>query len=262
MQCERARDLLGAYRDAELSSDERRSVEQHLKSCQACSDILADDERIGRSLQRLGRTQPPPALGARVRAGLERIEEEVAASVPANAGARAARPSGWSSRRIARIAAALAACCVLSALTTWWVMTSAGQGIDRIEHDVASAHIRSLLQDQPVQVSSSDQHTVRPWFAGRADFAPDVKDLTPDGFPLIGGRLDYIAERRVAAAVYKRRLHIINVFMWPSVATADRAPQIATRNGYNLLSWSRNGMAYWAASDLNAEELRHLQRLL
>ena len=164
--------------------------------------------------------------------------------------------------RVARNVAALAACCVLSVLATWWVMTSASQGIDRIARDVAAAHIRSLLQDSPVQVASSDQHTVRPWFAGRADFAPDVKDLAQDGFPLIGGRLDYIAERRVAAAVYKRRLHVINVFMWPSTATADSAPQIDTRNGYNLLSWSRNGVAYWAASDLNADELRQLQRLL
>ena len=125
-----------------------------------------------------------------------------------------------------------------------------------------SAHVRSLLQDTPVQIASSDRHTVKPWFTGRVDFAPDVKDLAAEGFPLVGARLDYVDGRRVGALVYKRRLHTINVFMWPSASREDTAPRLVVRNGYNALTWSRNGITQWAISDLNAGELRELQSLL
>jgi len=111
-------------------------------------------------------------------------------------------------------------------------------------------------------VASSDAHTVKPWFAGRIDFSPEVKDLAADGFPLLGGRLDFVGGRRVGAVVYKRRLHTINVFMWPSAGPGDAAPRLVARNGYNLLAWSRGGVDYWAVSDLSAGDLRQLQNLL
>jgi hypothetical protein len=107
----------------------------------------------------------------------------------------------------------LAASCALSVFLTWSFMTSTGQA-NRLEQELLTAHFRSLLHDSPIQVASSDAHNVKPWFAGRVDFAPDVKDLTVEGFPLLGGRLDYVGERRVGALVYRRRLHIVNVFMW------------------------------------------------
>ena len=160
-----------------------------------------------------------------------------------------------------RQAAVVAAACVLSALATWWIVGTAGEA-SRLEQDVLAAHVRSLLQDSPIQVASSDAHTVKPWFAGRVDFSPEVKDLAPEGFPLLGGRLDYVGGRRVGAVVYKRRLHTINVFMWPSSSLGHAAPQLVTRNGYNLLAWSRGGVAYWAVSDLAAGDLRQLQGLL
>ncbi len=259
MQCDRTREQLGAYRDGELSPDERRAVAHHLEGCRACSDMLADDDRIAKSLRQHGRSLAPPVLAARVRTALHRIDIE---APDAGAGARAIpRSTPWNVAGITKFAASLAAASILSALSTWWLVTASNQHAN-IERDIAGAHIRSLLQDSPTQIASSDQHTVRPWFAGRADFAPDVKNLTAEGFPLAGGRLDYIADRRVAAAVYKRRLHVINVFMWQAPTTAGSAPQLSTRNGYNLLSWSRDGTAFWAVSDLNAEELRQLQQLL
>ena len=132
----------------------------------------------------------------------------------------------------------------------------------RPENDIVSAHIRSLLQDSPIQIASSDSHTVKPSFNGRIDFAPDVKDLTAEGFPLAGGRLDYIADRRVGAIVYRRRIHVVNVFMWPAANAESRPPQFETVKGYNLMSWSRSGVTYWAISDLNAGELRQLQSLM
>ena len=268
MQCEQARDLLGAYQDGELSPDERRVVTAHLESCKACGDMLADNVRIGRGLRSRGRLTAPPALAARIRSALDRAEIDQRLPVGREAPVSPAVP-GWlgsgiathTLRRFTKRAAALAAACLVSVLATWWVMDTAGR-TGGIEREVLNAHIRSLLQDSPVQVATSDQHTVRPWFAGRTDFAPAVKDLTAEGFPLVGGRLDYVADRRVSALVYKRRLHVINVFVWPSATSADSAARIVTRNGYNLLSWSQNGAAYWAVSDVNAEDLRALQRLL
>src|SRR6476469_7321517 len=129
---------------------------------------------------------------------------------------------------------------MLSVLVTWVAVTSMDRA-NGLQQEIVTAHIRSLLQDSPIQVASSDAHTVKPWFAGRIDFSPEVKDLAADGFPLLGGRLDFVGGRRVGAVVYKRRLHTINVFMWPSAGPGDAAPRLVVRNGYNLLAWSRGG---------------------
>lgn len=246
-------DLIGAHRDGELSSDEARAVAAHIASCKACGDMAADDDRTGRALRLQGRVPVPAGLAARVRLGLERADNEQPAPI-----ILPERPRAFG---IARQAGAMAAVCLLSIAATWWVMAGFGQS-DRLEREILSAHVRSLLQDTTVQVASSDQHTVRPWFAGRIDFAPAVKDLKAEGFPLVGGRLDYIGERRVGALVYKRNLHVINVFLWPAADAADATARPIMRNGYNLLSWSRAGVTYWAISDLNTAEMERLQRLL
>jgi anti-sigma factor RsiW len=119
--------------------------------------------------------------------------------------------------------------------------------------------MRALLQDNAVQIASLDTHTVKPWFAGRLEFSPVVKDLAAEGFQLVGGRLDYVGGRRVAALVYRRHLHQVSVFIWP--AEGDAATPSRTRlDGYNVVSWQRAGMTFWAVSDLNEGELRELQR--
>jgi anti-sigma factor RsiW len=262
MECDRARDLIGAYRDGELPSDERLEVAAHLETCKTCRDIAADDERIGRLLREQGRVVVPVGLQARVQTLLQHAElQERLSSVEVRSASSAHLPGRSRVDAWAKQAASIAAACVLSIAATWWVLSGIGQA-DRIEREILNAHIRSLIQETTVQVASSDQHTVRPWFAGRLDFAPMVKDLKAEGFPLIGGRLDYIGERRVGVLVYKRNLHVINVFLWPSAASAESAPRQITRNGYNLLSWSRGGVSYWAISDLNTAELEQLQRSL
>ena len=142
------------------------------------------------------------------------------------------------------------------------LLMSRMQGWAALERDIAAAHVRSLLQDSPLQVASSDAHTIKPWFAGRLDFAPTVRDLTAEGFPLAGARLDFVGERRVAALVYRRRLHLVNVFVWPSADGIDSAPRGLIHRGYNVVTWSKEGILYWAISDLNMAEMRLLQGLL
>ena len=262
MQCDRARDDLSAFLDGELAEPQARELGAHLQQCPACAELLADYRRFSRHLRIAGREPVPDAMPARVHATLIEAEaSHMPADVVAAWPAQVLRPSRSAVQSWMRQAASLAAVCLLSSLGTWLVLTErAGQ--TALERDVLAAHVRAMLQDSPVQVASSDQHTVRPWFNGRLEFSPDVKDLVAEGFPLAGGRLDYIDGRRVAALVYRRRLHAINVFMWPSPGGADSAPVLTVRNGYNLLRWTRGGVAYWATSDLNAGELRELQALL
>jgi len=252
MQCDRARELIGAHIDEELGRDDRASVASHIKSCAVCTTLAGDIRRTSTVIAGLGRTNAPVALAAKIRSRLDAEGREQAdrSRVPWR------MPSSvW------RQAAALAACCMLSVLVTWVAVTSMDRA-NGLQQEIVTAHIRSLLQDSPIQVASSDAHTVKPWFAGRVDFAPEVKDLTAEGFPLLGGRLDYVDHRRVGVAVYRRRLHIVNVFMWRAPAAEDTAPMLAKKNGHNLLSWSKEGVIYWAVSDLDGGELKRLQSLL
>jgi anti-sigma factor RsiW len=259
MQCERARELMSPYLDGELSTQESRSVAEHIETCRACAQEAVELRRIGRTIAERGREPLPGNLALQVRVGLARaMETEGAGSIAPLPGpvAGGLRPA---LRQHLRQAAVIAVACVLSALATWWV-TSTADREQRLERDVLAAHVRSLLQESPIQVASADTHTVKPWFAGRLDFSPEVKDLSAEGFPLLGGRLDYVGGRRVGAVVYKRRLHTINVFVWPS--TEEAAARLVTRNGYHVLSWSRGGIAYWAVSDVSAGDLKQLQSLL
>lgn len=253
MPCDHARTLLGAYVDGELTGAARQAAADQVRSCPACADAADDIRRIGRQLNATGREIAPPQLAQRIR---DELAKEMASDrpVPSRLATTWRAPA-------ARFVGAMVAASVVSSLITWSVATWP-RGEVRLENDVVSAHIRSLLQDSPIQVASSDNHTVKPWFNGRIDFAPEVKDFTSEGFPLLGGRIDYIGGRRVGAIVYKRHLHVINVFMWPAAAPepADALADVA--KGYNVLHWSKAGVTYWAISDLNADEMRQLHGLL
>ncbi|MGC2520358.1 MAG: anti-sigma factor, partial [Burkholderiales bacterium] len=131
---------------------------------------------------------------------------------------------------------------------------------ERLAQDVLASHVRSTLGNHLIDVASSDQHTVKPWLSGKLNFSPPVMDLSGQGFELAGGRLDYVAERPVAVLVYKRRQHVVDVFVWP--AAGDSARRSASQRGFNLVHFARGGMNYWAVSDLDANELADFAQLL
>jgi anti-sigma factor RsiW len=253
MQCERTRERLDAYLDQELDLRERRDVAAHLETCTNCNAIASEIRHVSQQLAAVGREPVSTELRARITAALAKAD---------------AQSPSWMTRTLGvhapgflRQAAVLAFACGLTALATTMILSRAEKGF-LLEREVVSAHVRSLLQESPIQVASSDTHAVKPWFSGRVDFSPPVKDLTAEGFPLVGGRVDYIGERRVAALVYRRNLHVVNVFLWPSDNAAEVAPRGDALKGYNVLLWNSGGITYWAVSDLNGDELRQLQSLL
>lgn len=249
MLCEDVQDLASAWLDRELSETRARAVEAHMETCASCQAYTADLRILAAEMAHLGREPAPPGLEARIRAAL--AEESGRAVIPFT------RPGRW--RGAVRQAASLAAVCLLSVFGTWAVVHQP-DGPPVAGRDAVAAHMRSLLADSPIQVVSSDSHTVRPWFAGKVEFAPPVKDLTAEGFPLIGGRLDFVDGHRVAALVYRHGPHTVSVFVWPD--GADAAAKASRVSGLNLLTWTRDGMVWWAVSDLNPDELRELRALL
>ena len=160
-------------------------------------------------------------------------------------------------------ALALAASFALVAVVSWnAALLQTGRDEDEfVGREVVAAHVRSLMAPGHLNdVASSDQHTVKPWFNGRLDYAPPVRDLAESGFALAGGRLDYIAGRPVAALTYRHRLHTANLFVWPANGATDSVPQRSARDGYSVVRWVRGGMRYWAVSDIPADELETLAK--
>lgn len=257
MHCDRVRELLSPYLDEALPAPDRSVLAAHLESCQDCARFAADLRRLARTLSALGRERTPTSLMLRLRRAL--------AGAQAPASGRSARGPFWlrplAAGRVARRAAPIMAACALTAVATWWRLSSAEPDA-RFEHDVLAAHMRALLQESPTQVASADTHWIKPWFSGRVDFSPSVADLSAEGFVLLGARLDYVGDRRVGVLVYRRRQHSIDVFVWPNRAGNHGAGRVVMRKGYTLVTWTRQGLTYWAISDLDAGELNTLQRLL
>jgi anti-sigma factor RsiW len=248
MQCAEAQQTLGAMIDGETSAIDE-AARAHVANCPRCAQRCDDYRDIGAKLRAVAYQSVPPGLEGNVLARL-------AAETLPNRDSSWLRPRGWLAQ-----AAALVIVAGLSSLVSWQLGDSRARH-NMLERDVVSAHARSLLQESPVQVASSQSHTVKPWFNGRIEFAPSVKDLTDKGFPLVGGRVDVVVGQRVATLVYKRRLHVINVFIWPSADSTSPGPTPGAVQGYNTVSWSAGGLTYWAISDLNARELAELQGLL
>ena len=160
--------------------------------------------------------------------------------------------------------ATLGAVFASGAVIAWTLslLLSAQGEIAQLSDDVVADHVRSLMVAHLTDVASSNQHTVKPWFSGKLDYTPPVRDLSQAGFPLVGGRLDYLDGRSVAALVYRRRLHTINLFVWPCDDTTTPGVKQLTRRGYNIVNWCEGGMQLWAVSDLNAGEMQTFGQLL
>lgn len=268
MRCDDARNRIGMLHDGELSHGEREAVVAHTAQCPECTRYRDELGRLSRHLRQV-REAAPLALQERVRANLEveAADEAPAPAVARSKGLARRRPFAGAAGALAQhmrpylrqMAAMLVACAISIGGTVWFMQQT--QTAQLLAEDVLAAHMRALLQDNAVQVASLDTHTVKPWFAGRLEYTPLVKDLTAEGFQLIGGRLDYVDGRRVAALVYRRRLHQISLFVWPADGKTG-APESTVINGYNVISWEKAGMTFWAVSDLGSGELGELQALL
>ncbi|HEX3536052.1 MAG TPA: anti-sigma factor [Stellaceae bacterium] len=235
--------LVQAEFDGELDAAQAARLSAHRSECAVCQAAGTDLARA-RALVRPELYQPAPDdLRERVLARLRTAGE---ASAPQRRGQR--RFAGW---RPPAFGFGLGAACAAAVMLL--VLSPAEQSLTE---QVVAGHVRALQPGHLEDVPSTDQHTVKPWFDGRLDFAPPVRDLAGAGFPLKGGRLDYIGGRPVAALVYQRDKHIIDLFIWPAGSTTAPAPIGSERNGYNVVHWVQDGMNFWAVSDVEQNQLR------
>jgi len=231
MTCEQAARDLDAYIDGELEGGAAAAVRDHLSGCAACDRQFAERQALGRLVRMAPYYSAPDRLREQVleKSGRSRSLQHMAA---------------W----------AAAAVLVISVGGGLMLLRSSSRRSDVIVEQVVDGHVRSLMANHLFDVESTDQHTVKPWFLGKIDFAPPVVDLASRGFPLVGGRLDYLAGQPAAALVYRRQKHTINVFISPD-RDESAAPSARSVRGFHVHRWSRDGMTFWAVSDLNDVEL-------
>jgi anti-sigma factor RsiW len=238
MNCQQAKSLIDPYADGELEAAAILELEQHLKSCSACALAWRNVQGLKKALRQDALYFTAP----------EELRRRIKAELPSPSKEALLRQAwNWNWLTTA-MSGAFAVCLALLLI----VRPSSQQPL---AHEIVSEHIRSLMGNHLMDVVSTDQHTVKPWFNGKVDFSPPVKDLAAQEFPLIGGRLDYVGGRSVAALVFQRHKHIINLFVWPGNEADSKAAAFPSRQGYHLIHWSESGMAFWAVSDLNETEL-------
>jgi anti-sigma factor RsiW len=247
MRCASSRHLLELHLDGELPASESAEIQEHVENCASCSGLYQRLEQLQSDIRtQVTRHRAPAHLQQSIHDALQKA----AANEP-----RAPRMRwNWM---------AVAASVLLFASIAWNVafLRSRDSARDVLGREVLSSHLRSLMGTHLLDVPSSDQHTVKPWFNGKLNFSPDVKDFTSQGFRLVGGRVEYISDRPVAALVYQRRQHFINLFTWPSSSSSPSEYSEMKRSGYNLVSWTEGGMTCWAVSDLQASELEQFAQL-
>jgi anti-sigma factor RsiW len=247
LNCDEATKLLHGYVDGELDLLQNLEIDEHLQGCPGCAQAYADLQALRAKIKNgaLYR-QPPPDLARRIQASLRR-----------------AGPSQPRSVRLTRRWLPIAASLALLALAGWGLIHffPFRSNSDVLTQELVASHVRSLMPGHLVDVRSEDQHTVKPWFEGKLDYSFPVPDLKTQGFVLVGGRLDYLNDRPVAALVYQRRDHFLNVFIWPSANGAAQPIHAVTRRNYHLRNWKQGGMTYWVISNLNEKELEEFVHL-
>jgi anti-sigma factor RsiW len=237
MTCDEAEVLLHALIDGELDAGHAREVENHIAGCPRCAAALRDYREMSRTIAEAGAGYTAPAA----------LRQRIEAALP--------QPRAVPDRRAVLRGFAMGSAVSALAATGLVAIVLRNDDAERIRAELVSAHLRSLQAGHLTDVISTDQHTVKPWFNGRLDVSPPVIDLTAQGFMLIGGRLDYVDGRAIGAVVYKRRQHVINLFVAQTGNTERRGAQIDTVQGFNIRHWSDRGLNYWAVSDLAKDEL-------
>jgi anti-sigma factor RsiW len=245
MSCDRTETVLHAYFDQELDPVGAAEFERHLDQCPECTESLTVLRSLRSSITGAQLYQKAPAP----------LQNKILAEL------HSSRPAIFP-RRSTTNWLAMAAALLLFAIVGWQFLV-AHRATDKelvLAAAVVDAHLRSLQPGHLTDVLSTDQHTVKPWFDGKLDFAPPVRDFANQGFPLQGGRLDVVQGRTVAALVYGRRKHEISVFIWPTTET-DATPRFGSHQGYQWISWRKGGMEFYTVSDTAASDLEQLQQL-
>jgi anti-sigma factor RsiW len=244
MNCAESQLLLHAHADGELGAAHSLDLERHLKSCPACASAKESVDSLKAALRQSSLRYNAPASLRKAVQGMARAE------------GRAGRPRFfslllWKSLAFGATAVAL------------WAILLRPVGISQsaLLNEAVASHVRSLMAEHLTDVASSDQHTVKPWFNGKLDFAPRVEDFAAQGFSLVGGRLDYLNGRTVAALVYRRNKHVINIFVWPASHASHGKPDVQTHRGYSVINREIDGLHYCLVSDLNEKELTELANL-
>ena len=268
MNCDEATKLMDGYLDGELDPITSQTIEQHLRECRNCDQAY---KTHGSLIRAVGNATPYYKAPAELHERIQSLLREEIAERPMRNVARDAQPlfprkqpkpravlfgTPWNWLSLSGLS--LAAAIIFAAIIFSNLAPQLRRpGVDQLlATQLIASHVRSLMANHLTDVASSDQHTVKPWLDAKLDFAPAVADLASEGFPLVGGRLDYLDNRPVAALVYQRRKHFINLFVWPVESNAAKGTETISRQGYQLLHWVNSDFNYWAVSDVNANDLQ------
>jgi anti-sigma factor (TIGR02949 family) len=251
MTCVDLHDSLYLYVDGELDRANAARVAAHLHDCVDCAAAYARERALSAAIKRDVRQYGAP------RALCDRIRLDLGPRPRRSMGDLRYLARGWNPLALA--ASLLLAVALSSTVTSSYLE---GSDEDRVVEDVISSHVRSLMANHLTDVASSDQHTVKPWFTGKVDASPPAVDLASAGFPLIGGRLDYVDQRPCAVLVYRHDKHVINVMVWAGRAGDPTSSETYARQGYNLVRFAAADLSFWAVSDLDHSELNDFVDLL
>lgn len=268
MNCEEIANLMDGYLDGELDALTSQKIEHHLRGCTNCEQAYEVETAMAYAIsQAAPYYKAPLELRERIQVSLREAIGATTSRGPAGDGPLPVRHPGAVRPRVFFDMPwnwlALAAAIVLTAIVASSFLPKLRQpGVDHfLATQLIASHVRSLMADHLTDVASSDQHTVKPWLDVKLDFAAPVMDLTNQGFPLIGGRLDYLDNHSAAALVYQKRKHFINLFIWPTTSTDNKAQEMVTRQGYHLLHWIDGDFTYWAVSDVNVNDLQSFKQV-